>query len=111
MATKVIAVCGRGDEKTIDAYLYGHTARAITVVEGGKVFTFCVTTVESAFDGDNEGEAQHLADYQAGRLQSGLFFARVFDNIGEALKDADVRYVLNDTSKGLFAQLTKVVTS
>lgn len=84
--TYTAVVAPRATASTIDNYLYGHTNRALTFqTEEG---VFCILATQ----GDVHN-VKYLAEYQIGRLQSGLFGAYGPDeNAFVLLIDADVVY-------------------
>ena len=71
---KFVAVTGRGDRELLQAYLYDST-KLVEYMDSGERFVAILRT-----EGPTDKRAQYLADYQAGRLQSGLLVARVSDD-------------------------------
>jgi hypothetical protein len=68
---KFIVVLGRGDPKSIDAYMYGENCRLFTVSENGRFKSIVV--------------AKTWPQDQADRLNSGLYGTKVFDTAREAM--------------------------
>lgn len=79
-----IVVTGHGKPEPIDAYLYNHATRFATTTTHDGVADRFVALVRTAND-------RYLTDYQAGRLGSGLYGAKViekFDDAVAAFRDA-----------------------
>jgi hypothetical protein len=81
---KFIAVFGRGNQKDIQSFLYDHTKllEGDTLQESGDKIA-CVLRTEAPTD----YRAMYHADYQANRLKSGLYAARVSDTLQEAMEN------------------------
>jgi hypothetical protein len=87
-----------GSIEQLDRYLYSHTQRVITITAGESLGTaaLLLTQVENDTDGR---ESRHLAKYQTGRLESGLWFARTFDSSLSASADEDFLYLADIIAK------------
>ena len=84
MATRMIVVYTRRPEQ-VPAYLYEHTTALSRLSDSRTPGTAALLLSTEA---DTEDRASFLAQYQAGRLSSGLHSARVFDTYGEAWEHA-----------------------
>lgn len=81
--SRYIVVTGRGSESMLQAYLYNHTSWRARLTDPADHDRF-VALLETRSDTGNE---DYLADYQAGRLQSGMFGTRIFED-----EDAAITY-------------------
>jgi hypothetical protein len=113
MALTYTAVVGTGRlASDIDAYLYGHTQRAVTIQTEQGVFAILTTEIRAGVNDDvAKADAEYYANYQANRLRSGSFAAwgPEADILGH-LTDDGLQYAANRIGANVeaLAQAVKV---
>lgn len=82
MNTMYLTILGRGSVETLDAYLYAHSDIQWFGMDERANFAAIVS-----INSDDPCRARYLADYQAGRCDSGLMGAKVFESLSNAFMD------------------------